>query len=170
MLRRRAKSSPTFPTPLPPTAAARPRPPPAHLPRGPEYISRGGRPPAPADSDDEGPAAVMVGGPPPGLVADPHVVSAPPHPPSVPVRSPVAGHDDRGGPDVSVFRNIYPTAVLIEVAGVYPEFIRQVPIASPARKRDPVPPLAPLLTAVGSAGRGRFRVAARSQAHDAAPH
>src|SRR3970282_2364153 len=120
-----------------------PRPPPAHVSRAPKNIPPGRRHPEPADIDGEGPAAVMVGSPSPGLIADPNVRSAPPHPPSVPVRSPVAGHDDRGGPDVSVFRNGYPTAVLTEVAGVYPELIRQVPIAFPEREREPGPPRGP---------------------------
>ena len=130
-----------------------PRPHPAHVSRGPVDISPRGRHPEPADVDGEGPAAVMVGSPSPGLIADPDVVSAPPHPPPVPVRGPIGDQDDRGGPAVPVFRHIHPPAAAIEVAGVRPELLRQVPIAFPPGEDDPVPLHVPPLPVVGRGNR-----------------
>src|SRR5512134_1921968 len=110
----------------------------------------------------------MVGSPSPRLVADPYVAPAPPYPPSVPIRSPLGDHDDRGGPAVPVLRDVDPPAVFVEVAGVHPEVLRQVPVAVPPGEDDPVPLRVPTPPVVGRGERGMYRVTFRTKGQHAA--
>jgi len=56
----------------------------------------------------------------------------------VAIGGPIAGDDHRGSPDISVFPDVHPAAVGLEVVGVDPEFIRQVAVAPPADEDGPI--------------------------------
>src|SRR5688572_2737776 len=98
--------------------------------------------PAPAIRRAVEPAAVMIGGPAPGIVADPSPsVPVDPRPPAISVRRPSHSHSRR--PHISIWRNVRPAAVIVQVFGAV-NIATQIVIA--ARTLEvPVSPFVPLI-------------------------